>query len=167
LIFLHRGTYLIQSHIGATKKAWLDLLKKIIIPYVNSVRESLPLSKCNQQAVTIFDVYKAHQSPKLLGKLKENRIIPLCVPACCTDKLQPLDLTVNHEYKEILKSRFHEWFSEQVGLSLENDTDSPYHVDLRTSVIKPIHARWVISAHETMAEKSLVIKKGFLKAGLP
>jgi hypothetical protein len=53
------------------------------------------------------------------------------------------------------------------GLSLENDRHSPYHVDLGTSVIKPIHARWVISAHETMAEKFQVIKKGFLKSALP
>ena len=65
---------------------------------------------------------------------------------------------------------FYDWYSEQVGLSLENDAYSPYHVDLRTSVIKhvkTIHARWVISAHEIIAEKSQVIRKGFLKAGLP
>lgn len=92
----------------------------IIIPYVNGIRESLPLSKCNQEAVTIFDVYKAHQSPKLLELLKQNTIIPLFVPACSTDKFQPLDLAVNREYKEILKGHFHDWYTKKVC----DDTDS-------------------------------------------
>lgn len=48
-------------------------VKNIIIPYVNEIRESLPLSRYNQEAVTIFDVYKAHQSPKLLELLKKKK----------------------------------------------------------------------------------------------
>lgn len=78
--------------------------------------------------------------------LKQNKIIPLFVPACCTDKL---------------KRAFHDWYNEKVC----DDSESTI-VDLRTSVVKPIHARWVISTHEAMEEKEVLIMKGFEKAGL-
>lgn len=149
-----------ESH-WSNEESMVRFVENIIIPYVNGIRESLPLSKCNQEAVTIFGVYKAHQSPKLLELLKQNKIIPLFVPAYCTDKLQPLDLAVNREYKEILKGHFHDWYTEKVC----DDTESTI-VDLRTSVVKPIHACWVISTHEAMEEKKVLIRKGFEKAGL-
>lgn len=94
-----------ESH-WSNEETIIRFVENFIITYVNGIRESLPLSKCNQEAVTILDVYKAHKSPKLLELLKQNIIIPLFVPACCTDKLQPLDLAVYREYKEILNWAF-------------------------------------------------------------
>ena len=98
----------------SNEETMLRYVDKIVVPYVESVREGLPLSKTRQKAVAIFDVYKAHRGEQLLNKLRDNRIIPLYVPACCTDRLQPLDIAVNHEYKEILKSCFHDWYSKKV-----------------------------------------------------
>jgi hypothetical protein len=83
--------------------------------------------------------------------LKANDIIPLFVPAACSDKLQPLDLSVNHEYKEILKTRFHDWYSAQVVQRLNDQEDITgertlsINVNLKTSVVKPIHA--VVDQH--------------------
>lgn len=134
-----------ESH-WSNEETMVRFVENIITPYVNGIRESLPFSKCNQEAVTTFDVYTAHQSPKLLELLKQNKIIPLFVPACCTDKL---------------KRAFHDWYTEKVC----DDSESTI-VDLRTSVVKPIHARWVISTHEAMEEKEVLIMKGFEKAGL-
>lgn len=89
-------------------------------------------------------MYKAHQGEKLLDHLKKNDIILLFVPAACTDKLQPLDLSVNREYKEQLKSQFHDWYSAQVMQQLNQqeditgDRESNVIADLKTSVIKPV-----------------------------
>ena len=91
----------------STEDSMLRYVDKIILLYVSGVRCSLPLAQCNQRAVALFDIYKAHQSPSLLRKLQENIITPLFVPAVCTNRLQPLDLTVNHEYKRTLKACFH------------------------------------------------------------
>ena len=38
--------------------------------------------------------------------------------------------------------------------------------DLRTSVIKPIHARWLIKAHATLSSQKDLIFQGFEKAGI-
>jgi hypothetical protein len=105
----------------------------------------------------------------LIELLKENNITPLFVPAACTDKLQPLDLSVNYEYKEGLKQCFHDWYSQQVVSLLDEngcDPTAAANVDLRTATLKPVHAEWIISTHEKMMLRPDLVKAGFRKAGL-
>jgi hypothetical protein len=155
-----------ESH-WSNEESMLRYVDKIIIPYVNSVRDGLPLVKSSQQAVAIFDVYRAHQSPSVLKKLKDNGITPLFVPACCTDRLQPLDVAVNYDYKEALKARFHEWYTQQVIDTLNSgDECTRTPVDLKTSTLKPIHAKWIVSAHAQMENRCDLVQTGFRKAGL-
>ena len=54
-------------------------------------------------AMVLFNSYRAHQSTEFHQVLRENGIYYTFVPAACTDRLQPLDQTVNHEFKEELK----------------------------------------------------------------
>ena len=146
----------------------IQFVDNVIIPYIDDI----PLSEKSEKTVAIFDVYKAHRDDKLLNHLKANNIIPLFVPAACTDKLQSLDLSVNHEYKEILKTHFHDWYSAQVVQQLNDHEDitgehtSSINVDLKTSVVKSIHAEWLISTHKVMETRTDLIQSGFRKAGL-
>ena len=39
-------------------------------------------------------------------------------------------------------------------------------VDLNLSVMKPLHAKWVINAMAAMADRHDLIRSGFTKAGL-
>ena len=39
-------------------------------------------------------------------------------------------------------------------------------VDTRMSVIKPLHAQWIISVHSEMSTKRKLILDGFVKAGI-
>lgn len=48
-----------ESH-WSKEETMVRFVENIIIPYVNGIRESLPFSKCNQEAVTTLDVYTAH-----------------------------------------------------------------------------------------------------------
>lgn len=158
----------------SNEDSMLQYVEKVILPYVEEIRDDLPLvNTTTQKAVALFDVYKAHQSEKLLSLLKKNDIIPLFVPAACTDKLQPLDLSVNREYKEELKAHFHDWYSAEImQLLKQQEADSgdgasnSVVVDTKTSVIKPIHANWVIATHQKMSTRSDLIQMGFRKAGL-
>ena len=81
----------------------LRYVDNVILPYVNEVREELPLDRINQKAIAIFDIFAAHRTDSLLEKLKSHDIQPLLVPAACTDKLQPLDVTkkthITDEYR--------------------------------------------------------------------
>jgi len=141
--------------------------KEVLIPYVSSIRESLPLSQCDQPALVLFDFFRAHQGTEFHQLLRENGIFYTFVPASCTDRLQPLDLTVNHEFKEELKSAFHRWYSDQVVSLLEDaEVDTVANVDLCTSTLKPLHAQWLIEAHAHVEAKTELIVAGFRKAGL-
>ena len=44
------------------------------------------------------------------------------MPANCTDKLQPLDLSVNKHFKDEMKKRFQEWYEEEVQKQLTSGT---------------------------------------------
>ncbi|CAC5395882.1 unnamed protein product [Mytilus coruscus] len=156
----------------SNENTMIRFVDKVILPYVEGIIEDLPLSQKNQKAVGILDVYRAHTGEKLLRHLKKNDIIPLFVSAACTDKLQPLDLSVNREYKEQLKSNFHDWYSAQVVQQLNHQEDITGErapkviVDLKTSVMKPAHAQWIVSTHQIMSNRTDLIKSGFRKAGL-
>ena len=66
----------------------------VIVPYVESQRDKLPLSRSEQKALCVFDVFAAHRGQELLDKLNKNNIGYLFVPASCTDYCQPPDLPV-------------------------------------------------------------------------
>ena len=84
------------------------------------------------------------------------------VPANCTDRLQPLDVSVNKAAKE-----FQEWYSEQICQQLQKGGESaPHPVDLRMSVVNPLGSKWMISLYDYMKSKPDIIKNGFHHAGL-
>ena len=78
------------------------------------------------------------------------------------------DLTVNREAK-VMKDQFTSWYSAQIQSQLDlgvvlDDVD----VDLRLSVLKPIHATWIVSMynHLSSSEGRQSIAKGWKKAGV-
>ena len=60
-----------------------------------------------QPALIIFDVFRGQTVPEVLELLEENHIYVVFVPSNCTDKLQPLDLSVNKPAKDHLWQKFH------------------------------------------------------------
>ena len=72
-----------------------------------------------------------------------------------------MDLTVNGDFKDELKSSFHQWYARQVCFENEETV-----VDLKTSIIKPIHANWLVVCHEKVSGRRELIKEEFEKAGL-
>ena len=88
-------------------------ISKIILPYIRCKCEELKLA-VDQPVVLIFDNFKGQCTPQLLKFLDTNNISVILVPPNCTDRLQPLDLSVNKAAKEFLRRKFHEWYAKQV-----------------------------------------------------
>ena len=101
-------------------------------------RKELKLS-VDQPAVAIFDVFKGQQTEGVLKILEENNILVVShsVPANCTDRLQPMDLSVNKSVKEFMCSK---WYSDQ-GQDQLNEESEITPVDLKMSTMKPLGAR--------------------------
>jgi len=50
-----------------------------------------------------MDVAEFHKTPAVLAKLRSHSITPTLIPAGCTGLVQPLDVSVNHPFKDILR----------------------------------------------------------------
>ena len=66
----------------------------------------------NHTCLCIFDVFRGQETPIIHEKSQNNGIHNVNVPANCTDKLQPLDISVNKPLKDEMKKLFHTWYVE-------------------------------------------------------
>ena len=122
----------------------MDYAKNIILLYISKVkrREGLP---SNQKALCVFDAFRAQMGDKFLEFLN---IKVVYVPACCTDRLQPMDLSVQKAVKNHLGS-FEKWYSEEIMKQLDSDKNAAQceivnPVDLSLSRLKPLSAKWLV-----------------------
>ena len=98
-------------HITKTAKHWsneqtmMDYFNEVILPYVKEKRSLLKLS-CDQAALLIFDNFKAQCTSSFLKLIDEHNVNVVLIPPNCTDKLQPLDLSVNKAAKDYLRNQF-------------------------------------------------------------
>ena len=76
-----------------------------------------------------------------------------------------MDLSVNKSVKEFMRSKFRDWYSEQVQDQLKEENEiTP--VDLKMSTMKPLGARWLVSLHDYITENQSIVVNGFKAAGL-
>ena len=120
-----------------------------------------------QRMLVIFDVFCAHRVESVKTLFATNNIDCITIPANCTSKLQPMDLTVNKPFKDAMKHQFTGWYSDQVNGQLQQGTAVAYVcVDLRLLVVKPLNAKWIIKAVESISENPEIVISGFKRAGI-
>ena len=86
-----------------------------------------------------------------------------------TNIFQPLDLTVNGSFKSLMKSKFTEWYSKEIGKQLdENVRTEEIEIKTKVSVLKPLHASWLMEVynHLTSAAGRNIIAYGLKSAGI-
>lgn len=150
----------------SNEETMLRYIETVISPYINHVivENDLPLA---QKALCIFDVFAAHRCEAVLKLLEKKKIRVVFVPAACTDKLQPLDLLVNHTFKQYLRQEFQNYYAMSIKKCLETSDDmSMIDIDLRMSVIKELHAQWLVNAYDKLGKEHELMKKAFACAGL-
>jgi len=76
-----------------------EYINNIIVPYVQRKRKDLKLAS-NYPALAIYDEFKGQLTPEILSLLDANRIFVVKVLPNCTDRLQPMDSSVNKAVKE-------------------------------------------------------------------
>ena len=127
-----------------------DYLEKILLPYVERKRQELRLAN-SYPASVIFDNFKAQCTAEILQMLDDHHIYVILLPPNCTDRLQPMDLSVNKPAKDFLHKEFNTWYSKQVC--------SQFHT--RTSVVKPLGAEWMKTLFDYFKGKPEIISNGF------
>ena len=116
-----------------------------------------------------MDNFKGQITSTVSNLLEENNIHVCLLPANTTDRLQPIDLTVNKPAKDFLKSCFGDWYAEQIQRQLEeSDIESTalQPINLGLPMMKELGAKWMVEMAQYFADNPQIIVNGFIKAGI-
>ena len=89
----------------SNESTMIAYVNNVIVPYVFKKRKELCLNP-KYPALVIFDYFKGQCMPSIFKILEDNNIFYVLVPPNCTDRLQPLDLSVNKPAKDFMKRKF-------------------------------------------------------------
>ena len=157
-------------HITHTANHWcnedtmIDYIKLVIVPYMVESRKRLALSPTHTGLV-ILDEFKGQTTQKVLSLLEEYHLMYVIVPPNCTDRLQPLDVSVNRAAKHFIRGKFESWYADRIMAQQESGQDIQ-PVDLRLSVVKPIGAQWMIDLYDYLKGNPSIITHGFKHVGI-
>ena len=122
-----------------------------------------------QVRIVVMDVFTGQVTSDVLNLLRDNKIFLTNVPPNMTKFYQPLDLTVNGFAKRFMARKFNDWYTEQVSAQLDkgiaiDDID----IKLRLSLVKPLHASWLVDLynHMTSGAAKDLIGSGWASSGI-
>lgn len=109
-------------------------------------------------------MFKGQCTNDVLKLLEDNNTHFIIVPSNCTDRLQPLDLTVNKSVKTFMRSNFQQWYGNAIYEQLQQGITE--NVDLRLGVMKPLSARLMIQCFKYLVSHPELAIHGFEEAGI-
>ena len=142
-------------------KSYIQL---VIVPYVQEKRKQLEFADF-QSALVILDEFKGQITNEVLSLLGQNNIEYVIVPPNCTDRLQPLDVSINKPVKDFLQSKFTDWYAEKI-VAHEDGATANQPVDMKLSIMKPIGSKWTIEASDYIQSHPDIITNGFKNTGI-
>lgn len=144
-----------------------SFLTNAIIPYISS---KITREKPEQRALLIWDLSnQQREDEELKDLLNRNNIDVLSIPVNCREHLNPLEGLFNQHYMVLLEREFQSWYSDIVLERLGGggtDDNSAVVVDLRLSLLKPAHARWLVKSHETVINQPELITQSIELTGI-
>ena len=96
----------------------LQYINNIIYPYVKAVRHGL---NGNSPALVIIDNFKGQITQEVTDLLEYYDIHTCLLPPNTTNRLQPLDISVNKPVKDCMRRKFDEWYQKEVSRQLDGE----------------------------------------------
>ena len=155
-----------ESH-WQTPASFIEYLAKIIIPARMQAVEARSL--CNKQmAMVKLDLHYSHKDEKVLEFMRANYLVPLFVPAGCTDILQECDTVVNKVFKAGVKTGFKNFLHNQFSAHLASGgTATDWKPKLTSAHLKPYMRDFVGAGLLPLMEPTFraTISKAFAEDG--
>lgn len=107
-----------ESH-WSTESPMLEYIDQVLVPYLTKKRQELKLTMDH----ALFDVFKAHRCDSVLEKQRHNHkfIMFSYLLDVSTGELQPLDVSVNKQFKTPTKAHFARWYATGVKEILDQE----------------------------------------------
>ena len=88
-------------------------------------------------------------------------------PHSLTNKFQPPDLSVNKAAKAFISEKCNTWMTNEISKQIKRGIAPPdVKVSLNHSVIKLLHAKWIVDLHHYLKAEKAMILSGFRAAGI-
>ena len=119
----------------------------------------------NAKALLIFDVFKGQTMSAVKDLLKKNDIIAIHIPNNHTNLFQPLDISVNKSIKCFIADKYQDWYAEEVLQQLNRAVAAhDVEADVKLSIMKLLHAKWIIEMYHLLKHSKQIVISGFRKA---
>ena len=157
-------------HITHTPNHWcnestmISYIESVIVPYMTEKRRQLGLD-AKHTGLVILDEFKGQTTPRVLNLLQRNNLLYVIVPPNCTDRLQPLDVSVNRAAKQFLRNKFENWYADNI-VAQKSTSKEVEPVDVRLSIVKPMAAKWMIELYDYFVAHPNIIKSSFRHVGI-
>ena len=153
-----------SSH-WADENTSIDMLKKILILYVEAKRKELGVT--DKPWLLICDVFKGQWTDAVKDVVKESNGKMVPVPNNWTNYFQLLDLAVNKSSKDFLRQEAQSWYSQEIVKQMEaGKRPDEIKVDVRISVMKPLHAKWIVKYYDYARNNPDLIINGWKESGI-
>ena len=123
----------------------------------------------NQHTILKHDLHYTHKDARVLEVLKAHNILPLFVPAGCTDVMQECDTVVNKPFKNAVKTGYRDHLDRLFQIFIDGGNNSAFwQPKLTLGALKPYITSWVALGIQALKtpEMRLTIKNAFANDGL-
>ena len=144
----------------------MDYMIKILRAYIESTRSYLGGTRETLPAIAIYDMHKTNTADEnVYALLAEINCFYSLIPAGLTKYVQPMDVYANAQIERIGKDIYNDWYAGKVLEWINSGKDvKDFVIDTRWSVMKPIHARWLVQIFNSLPAD--VMSKSFELAGI-
>ena len=123
------------------------------------------MDKTKEPVIAIFDHFKGQMTEKVFKVLEKYHIHLVLIPPGCTDRLQPMDVSINRAAKAFLERQFQDWYAQQV---MENMKSAEQLAPVNLSSIEMIHvgSKWFVQMFEHISDNPHLLINGFIATGI-
>ena len=117
-------------------------------------------------SLVIMDTFKGQDNDEM-RKFCAKKSLEIVIPHNLTNKFQPLEISVNKTGKSFTSDKYNSWLANEVSKQLRaGKAAANFNVFLKLSVIKPLHAKWIVDLHYTLKDDKIMTINGFRSAGI-
>lgn len=135
-------------------KGWVD--EHVLDQWLNDVWFSRPGGLIHNKSLLVWDMFRAHLTDKVKGRLSEKGTRQAVIPGGCTSVLQPLDVSLNKPFKSNIRCSWNEWM-----INGPRETTKAGNLK-RPSLVKV--CEWIVNAWNAIPKE--MVMKSFLKCGI-
>ena len=144
----------------------IEYFEKVIFPYLEKIKVQKGYPK-EQMSLVIMDTFKGQDNDKMRKFCAKNSRESVIIPNNLTNKFQPLDISVNKAAKSFISDKYNSWLANEVSKQLRaGKTAADVKISLELSVIKPLHAKWIVDLYNTLKDNKKMTINSFKSLGI-